>query len=653
MATAKIATLAIRTLAKPIATQLKTQAASHERFRKVCIAIAQTLHRSEMALRYNLLPKAPREPSASGEEAQPQPRPKVRPLNEAKAIANGANFLSEAFLFLIAATLIIGENYRSSAKNKRQRNRTEEKVEEVADALNKLCARLDVDPRAIGLDVAEHNEDEESPDKPDLDGQADLEEEASRHAAAVQHRRQKDEDELKRLRSAVDVLLRMAISSGWIQGADALDLKAILDGKDGEASRGGQGANDSGTSGASSSSPILAQVALAQSKKAEASSQASSSTSEGTPSAVAASKIAAASMFEGWLGGAAKPPAAPATTAQTPVQQPTQEAQTKADSDWEAHPETKDERIKRERCEEWSDQLFRTSKCRHGALAAGQAHKTVIADVCPCPLPLIPPPTGPMIRFMARHLAVVSCDPQGASQSSEPRLVFESCPPNLSGGFSPSEPGKPASESGILICANRIMDKQHLEDTLAHEMIHWWDHCRFKVDWSNLRQHACSEVSRDCGLCVIFASNGCSPVSPLSAGSQIRAASLSGDCNIGREWQRRNFAFTKQHQACARRRAVLSVAANPKCADKAEAERVVDEVWSSCFADTRPFDEVGSRDVQAAMVRLLTYTFHASCSALSNRFISGTINPESVLEHHHFPNSISPAVHVCASRGTA
>jgi hypothetical protein len=26
-------------------------------------------------------------------------------------------------------------------------------------------------------------------------------------------------------------------------------------------------------------------------------------------------------------------------------------------------------------------------------------------------------------------------------------------------------------------------------------MIHWWDHCRFKVDWQNLNHHACTEVS--------------------------------------------------------------------------------------------------------------------------------------------------------------
>lgn len=43
MATAKIATLAIRTLAKPIATQLKSQAAQHETFRKVSAAPFATL----------------------------------------------------------------------------------------------------------------------------------------------------------------------------------------------------------------------------------------------------------------------------------------------------------------------------------------------------------------------------------------------------------------------------------------------------------------------------------------------------------------------------------------------------------------------------------------------------------------------------------
>jgi len=54
------------------------------------------------------------------------------------------------------------------------------------------------------------------------------------------------------------------------------------------------------------------------------------------------------------------------------------------------------------------------------------------------------------------------------------------------GGFSP--------DHGILICANEMRDRKHLEDTLAHEMVHAWDHLRWKVDWADLRHAACTEV---------------------------------------------------------------------------------------------------------------------------------------------------------------
>jgi inner membrane protease ATP23 len=29
----------------------------------------------------------------------------------------------------------------------------------------------------------------------------------------------------------------------------------------------------------------------------------------------------------------------------------------------------------------------------------------------------------------------------------------------------------------------------------VHELVHMYDHTKFKVDWTNLRHHACSEVS--------------------------------------------------------------------------------------------------------------------------------------------------------------
>ena len=48
----------------------------------------------------------------------------------------------------------------------------------------------------------------------------------------------------------------------------------------------------------------------------------------------------------------------------------------------------------------------------------------------------------------------------------------------------------------------------HVERTIQHELIHAYDHCRAEVDWKDCVHIACSEV---------------------------RAASLSGDCACGKE----------------------------------------------------------------------------------------------------------------------
>lgn len=104
--------LAIRTLAKPISTKLKQQAQDHERFRNLCINIAQTLHRNEMRMRVNLL----------GETTSSGAKPHIRALSESKAIATGANFLSEGFLFAVAVSLIMAESYRGYRKENKRRD---------------------------------------------------------------------------------------------------------------------------------------------------------------------------------------------------------------------------------------------------------------------------------------------------------------------------------------------------------------------------------------------------------------------------------------------------------------------------------------------------------------------------------------------------
>lgn len=74
---------------------------------------------------------------------------------------------------------------------------------------------------------------------------------------------------------------------------------------------------------------------------------------------------------------------------------------------------------------------------------------------------------------------------------------------------------------------------------------------------------------------------------------QIRASTLGGECRWVREFfGRGQYDFTSHFQECVRKRAALSVRMHKDCKDDAEANRVVGEVWNSCFVDTRPFDEI-------------------------------------------------------------
>ncbi|KAL1967775.1 hypothetical protein VTN77DRAFT_2464 [Rasamsonia byssochlamydoides] len=160
---------------------------------------------------------------------------------------------------------------------------------------------------------------------------------------------------------------------------------------------------------------------------------------------------------------------------------------------------------------------------------------------------------SPIIRFLSDNIRQLGGD------LGSHNIYCRRCTQRKAGGFDP--------EYGIQICANEMRNQGHLEDTMAHEMVHAYDHLRFKIDWhDNLRHAACTE---------------------------IRASSLSGECRWAREFFRRGqWKLTQQHQECVRRRAILSVRARPNCRDEAHAEKVVNEVWESCFRDTRPFDEI-------------------------------------------------------------
>jgi len=143
MATVKIGTLLIRTLAKPISARIKNQAREHERFRNVCVSLAQTMYRYEARLRTNLL----------GEPAK-----HIRPLSETRAIENGANFLAEGFLFSVAAALIIGDTWRSSRSQSKQRSDVNDSIEELRTRVHELDERLRTREEAAAEELQRYQE---------------------------------------------------------------------------------------------------------------------------------------------------------------------------------------------------------------------------------------------------------------------------------------------------------------------------------------------------------------------------------------------------------------------------------------------------------------------------------------------------------------
>ncbi|KAF3905510.1 hypothetical protein AA313_de0200672 [Arthrobotrys entomopaga] len=187
----KLTSLAIRTLAKPIANRIKQQAKDHARFRAICIGIAQAVHRTDMRIRLNLLrdnsvveraeeeeerqKKAEKQKAEQGTiaklaaDAKQDPAkkdtaansaasthsspaitepsshststtkkkkastPHIRPLSDSKAIENGANFISEFFLFSVAGGLILFETFRSRKKESDRRDEVAERLQNLEE----------------------------------------------------------------------------------------------------------------------------------------------------------------------------------------------------------------------------------------------------------------------------------------------------------------------------------------------------------------------------------------------------------------------------------------------------------------------------------------------------------------------------------------
>lgn len=135
-------------------------------------------------------------------------------------------------------------------------------------------------------------------------------------------------------------------------------------------------------------------------------------------------------------------------------------------------------------------------------------------------------------------------------------IVCENCSEDVTGGYD-------TSANQIVVCQNRVYTQQMTQAVIGHELIHMFDYCRAKMDFTNLEHIACSEI-RAANLV------HCSMVSSMFIGTT-------------KPW---NIAST--HRECVKAKALASLMAVRKNFPITEAMAVVDKVFDRCYADLEP-----------------------------------------------------------------
>lgn len=90
---------------------------------------------------------------------------------------------------------------------------------------------------------------------------------------------------------------------------------------------------------------------------------------------------------------------------------------------------------------------------------------------------------SPIIRYMSENIKRLGGD------LGKHNIRCRTCTTGQLGGFD--------HKYGIMLCANWVDKRNMLEDVMAHEMVHAYDHLRFKTDLgpdADLKHIACSEV---------------------------------------------------------------------------------------------------------------------------------------------------------------
>lgn len=138
---AKLATLLIKTLAKPVSKRIKKDFSKFKGTRQMLVSIGQTSHAvtSRMTI------------WSEGYKVR-----RITPLEEDKALGRGADFMGEGFILMVSSGTMIWEYNRSNEKSKKKEAKQRADAKAERDALQENFQALDARLRALE-DVVEYN----------------------------------------------------------------------------------------------------------------------------------------------------------------------------------------------------------------------------------------------------------------------------------------------------------------------------------------------------------------------------------------------------------------------------------------------------------------------------------------------------------------
>ena len=102
----KLASLLVKTLAKPLSKRIKTQFSRNNTTKAILVGIGQTSH--SVTSRMQIW--------SAGYRVK-----KISPLEPDKALKDGAEFVGESFIFFVSGYLVVWE-YRRSSESARKRS---------------------------------------------------------------------------------------------------------------------------------------------------------------------------------------------------------------------------------------------------------------------------------------------------------------------------------------------------------------------------------------------------------------------------------------------------------------------------------------------------------------------------------------------------